>query len=101
MVAAYGELVTTDILIVVVFLGLIPAVIASRKGHTFVGWWIFGALILIVALPAALMAKDIRARCPACRETVQPDAQVCPHCRLRITPTSGGTSGPFSHIDPL
>lgn len=89
------------IVIVAVFAGLIPAVIASRKGHAFVPWWIFGAAILIVALPAALMAKDVRAKCPACRETVQPDAQVCPHCHLNIVPTAPGRSGPFSHIEPL
>lgn len=91
----------TTIVILLVFLGLIPAAIASRKGHAFVGWWIFGVLILIVALPAALMAKDVRARCPACREPVQPDATVCPHCRLRIVPTGGEPPGPFSHIERL
>lgn len=91
----------TDLIVLAAFLGLIPAAVASRKGHTFVGWWIFGAALLIIALPAALMAKDIRAKCPACREPVQPDAQMCPHCQSRIVPTEAGRSGPFSDIKPL
>lgn len=51
---------TLDVLILATFLGLIPAVIAQHKGHSFVGFWIFGALALIVALPWALMMKDRR-----------------------------------------
>ena len=32
-------------------LGLIPAAIASGKGHSFGAWWLFGAALFIVALP--------------------------------------------------
>jgi len=38
-------------------LGLIPAAIAANKGRNFVGWWIYGTLLFIVALPHALLAK--------------------------------------------
>jgi hypothetical protein len=38
-------------------LGLIPAVIAGNKGYNFLGWWIFGAALFIIALPGALLAK--------------------------------------------
>ncbi len=34
-------------------IGLIPAFIAGSKGHNFLGWWIFGAMLFIVALPVA------------------------------------------------
>jgi hypothetical protein len=44
-------------LLIAVFLGLIPAAIAANKGRSFIGWWIYGALILIVALPHALLIK--------------------------------------------
>ncbi len=74
----------TNILILAFFLGLIPAFIAQRKGHSFVTWWIFGFFALIVALPMALLAKDKRPRCPECAEIVQPEATRCPHCQSEI-----------------
>lgn len=44
-------------LIVLTVLGLIPAYIARQKGRSFFDWWIFGAGLFIIALPAALMLK--------------------------------------------
>jgi len=38
-------------------LGLIPAVIASRKGRSFALWWLYGAALFIAALPMAIMMK--------------------------------------------
>lgn len=46
-----------ELLIIVILLGLIPAAIAQRKGESFVVWWIYGALLFIVALPHALLKK--------------------------------------------
>ena len=40
-----------------IFLGLIPAYIASRKGKKFVDWWFFGAGLFPLALPMSLMIK--------------------------------------------
>jgi len=45
------------IFIALVFLGLIPAYIASRKGRKFTDWWFFGAGLFPIALPMALMIK--------------------------------------------
>jgi hypothetical protein len=45
------------IYVVAAVLGLIPAAIARSKGRDFGTWWIFGALLFIVALPAALLLK--------------------------------------------
>ncbi len=44
-------------LILALFLGLIPASIAQRKGKSFVLWWIYDTLMLIVALPYSLIMK--------------------------------------------
>jgi cytochrome c-type biogenesis protein len=44
-------------LIVLSFLGLIPAFIANQKGRSFFDWWVFGAGLFIIALPAALIIK--------------------------------------------
>jgi hypothetical protein len=75
-------------------IGLIPAFIARSKGHSFVGWWIFGALLFIVALIAVLIIKPtpaarLRAQgiplaairpCPACMSPIPRASSVCSSC---------------------
>jgi hypothetical protein len=75
---------TASILVLAAIIGLLPAWIASRKGQSFFGWWVFGGLLFIVALPIALMQKDRRPTCPDCREVVHSDAVKCPHCQSGI-----------------
>lgn len=74
----------TTLLIIAAVLAFIPAVIASRKGHSFFWWWVFGLLLFIVALPFSLLTKDIRPRCPECAEPVLLAATKCPHCQSEI-----------------
>lgn len=38
-------------------LGLLPAFIAHNKGHRFGPWWVYGALLFIVALPHAILTS--------------------------------------------
>jgi cytochrome c-type biogenesis protein len=45
------------VLTVLIVLGLLPAFIARSKGKSFWTWWFFGATLLPVALPLALMAQ--------------------------------------------
>lgn len=45
------------VIILSVILGLIPAVIASKKGRNFYDWWIFGTGLILFALPASLIIK--------------------------------------------
>lgn len=40
-----------------ILLGLIPAAIAKRKGRSFVLWWFYGATLIVIALPHALLLK--------------------------------------------
>ena len=47
-------------LVLAAILGLIPAAIAKRKGWSFLGWWSYGFLIWIVAIPHALLLKPRR-----------------------------------------
>jgi RNA polymerase subunit RPABC4/transcription elongation factor Spt4 len=97
-----------DFLILAGILGLIPAAIAHRKGRGFVGWWIFGTLLFIVALPAALLAGKDEAvlegramrdgsmkKCPHCAELVKSDARVCRYCGGDVSAVAPRT---HSHI---
>jgi hypothetical protein len=76
------ELVT--ILFWGVALGLIPAVLAHRKGRGFWTWWLFGSLFWIIAIVAVFVVEDRRPKCPECREPVQREAVRCPHCQAEI-----------------
>ena len=65
-----------------VLLGLIPGIIAERKGHPFLLWWLFGAALFIIALPCSFMLKNKSGKkCPKCAEYVAVDAVICKHCR--------------------
>lgn len=90
-----------EILAIAAFIGLLPAFIAQSKGHSFMVFWLFGALLFIVALPVALlMSKDqavldrralstgVSQKCPQCAELVRADATTCRHCGASLGSTT-------------
>jgi len=79
-----------------ILIGLLPAYIAQGKGKSFVLWWIYGALLFIVALPHSLLMKadanaveanalaDGAKKCPYCAELVKKEAVVCRFCHREL-----------------
>ena len=78
--------------LVAVLLGLLPAVVAERKGRIFWRWWVYGSLLFIVAIIHALvipkpetikraeLADEGYVACPWCAEMVRSEAIVCRYC---------------------
>lgn len=82
-----------ELLLIVGVIGVIPGAIAAAKGRSFVGWWLYGALLFIVALPHALLIRTDRQgldhkalsdgslkRCEHCAELIRREARVCRYC---------------------
>jgi len=93
---------------IAVIFGLITGAIASGKGRSFVGWFVFGSLLFIIALPAVIFSSDLAEEekqkelaktrtCPHCAETIKKEANVCKHCGRDVpeytAPTDSQTTG--------
>jgi hypothetical protein len=71
---------------VIAFLfGSITASIARGKGRSFETWWVYGALLFIIALPHALLLQDYRSQ-PEAKQAPGPHRK-CPFCGAQISGT--------------
>lgn len=85
-----------EILFIALIIGIIPAMIANKRGYNKWTWWLFGAALFIIALPAAILlpkkAKAIenearsegKEPCPQCGEYIMPTAKICRYCRSAL-----------------
>jgi hypothetical protein len=76
------------------FLGVIPAIIAERKGRRGFVWWIYGTTLFIFALPHAMMIEDLFdpdadpefRSCPFCTRAIAFEAKSCRYCKRAVPP---------------
>jgi hypothetical protein len=59
------EWALAETIAIAVLIGLVPATIARRKGRDFLAWWFFGAMMFVLAFPAALLLRPIGLGRPA------------------------------------
>jgi hypothetical protein len=50
------------IIVLAALLGLITGGIAASRGHSFFLWWLYGALLFIVAFPHSLFLRRTQAK---------------------------------------
>ena len=75
-----------ETIIVLALFGLIVGSIAKGKGRSFGVWFIYGALLFIIALIHSLTLKDVKEdtrQCDACFKAIDYRAIRCPFCQAK------------------
>jgi hypothetical protein len=93
-----------ELLLIWLMLGCFPAVVAARRGLPVLTWFLYGVLIMPVAMVHVFFAKpdsvtiairpETQRKCPACAEPVRPEAKICKHCGRDLPPRPTETPPP-------
>lgn len=99
-----------ELILVWLVMATVCAVIASAKGYSGPGWFLYGFLIWPVALVHVLVKQPtpekLRERtgdtrqCPFCAEMIKPQAVVCRHCG-RDLPAPPAAAAGASIAEPM
>lgn len=106
-------MMSSEMVVVLFVIALIPAFIAKSKGRNFALWYIYGLALFIVALVHSLIiSKSAEQKqtelkeqgyteCPFCKEPVKVGAVVCPHCRRDLPVQESSIHEDVSKDTPL
>lgn len=91
------DMFTFNFFVWVVVFGAIVGIIAHCKGKDAMPWFLYGALLFIVALPHVLVTKPNqkalderkikngeKKRCPFCDELINVNAKICHFCKKEL-----------------
>lgn len=80
-------------------LAIVAGAVALSKGRSFIGYFLLGLLLPIIGVLLAIGLSDRRTldrapagdrrprrKCPECAEMVLVEANVCAHCKAKLTP---------------
>lgn len=81
-----------EAIIIALLLGIIPGTIGHSKGRSFLGWWLYGVLFFLAALPHSLyMSSVVKTKekgvkkCPYCTKKIKSGADWCRYCGKELT----------------
>jgi uncharacterized paraquat-inducible protein A len=84
-----------EVLLWMFVFGLLTGVYASSKGYDFASWFLFGALLFVLAAPLMMLKPNLNQvkesqrggnrHCSTCDEMISKNAKICRYCKSKVT----------------